>query len=335
MLMQVKNGVTNYYIYGPGLLYQITETASGTNTLTYHFDFRGSTIALSADSGLVTDRIEYSAYGLTTYRIGTSDTPFLFNGRFGVQTDPNGLLYMRARYYNPYLCRFVSADPAGFAGGLNHYAYANGNPVSLLDPFGLNAFATGDTSFNSFGTSQNSLPNIGITLPGEVNSSSPVNDIPQMSQNNNPSPQLSQNDNSVLQNQTFNDMMGNGSQLTADQAAVVAAPIAAFLPLPGLQAADEAVATTRFVSTENGIVDVQPTLDRIESGGSFPHRNDGSIFQNREGLLPTQPSGYYNEYVVPTPGVTGPGPMRIVTGQKGQFYFTPNHYQTFVPLNPH
>ena len=45
----------------------------------------------------------------------------------------------RARYYNPYLCRFLNPDPAGFAGGLNHYAYANGNPVSYIDPFGLGA----------------------------------------------------------------------------------------------------------------------------------------------------------------------------------------------------
>ena len=137
VLMRIKNGVTNYYIYGAGLLYQITETATATNTLTYHYDYRGSTIALSADNGTVTDRIEYSAYGLTTYRAGTSDTPFLFNGRYGVQTDPNGLLYMRARYYNPYLCRFLNPDPSGFGGGLNHYAYANGNPISLIDPFGL------------------------------------------------------------------------------------------------------------------------------------------------------------------------------------------------------
>ena len=136
-LMRIKNGLTNYYIYGAGLLYQITETASATNTLTYHYDYRGSTIALSADNGQVTDRIEYSAYGLTTYRKGASDTPFLFNGRYGVMTDANGLLYMRARYYNPYLCRFISQDPSGFGGGLNCFAYANGNPVSCLDPFGL------------------------------------------------------------------------------------------------------------------------------------------------------------------------------------------------------
>ena len=46
VLMRIKNGVTNYYIYGAGLLYQITETATATNTLTYHYDYRGSTIAL-------------------------------------------------------------------------------------------------------------------------------------------------------------------------------------------------------------------------------------------------------------------------------------------------
>jgi RHS repeat-associated protein len=74
---------------------------------------------------------------LTTYRAGTNDTPFLLNGQYGVMTDANALLYMRARYYNPYLCRFLNADPSGFAAGLNFYAYANGNPVSLIDPFGL------------------------------------------------------------------------------------------------------------------------------------------------------------------------------------------------------
>ncbi len=107
--------------------------------LAYHFDYRGSTVALTDGNGNVTDRMEYSAYGTTTYRTGTNDTPFLYGGRYGVMTDPNRLLYMRARYYNPYLCRFINADPAGFAGGLNFYAFADGNPVSYLDPFGLGA----------------------------------------------------------------------------------------------------------------------------------------------------------------------------------------------------
>jgi len=164
VLMRIKNGVTNYYIYGLGLLYQITETTTATNTLTYHYDYRGSTIALSADNGLVTDRIEYSLYGSTTYRAGTNDTPFLFNGRYGVQTDPNGLLNMRARYYNPYLCRFLNPDPTGFSGGMNFYAYANGNPVSLFDPFGLGA--TEPTGNSWLGDMLRNVPIIGGLLGG-------------------------------------------------------------------------------------------------------------------------------------------------------------------------
>lgn len=139
VLMRIKNGVTNYYIYGAGLLYQITQTATATNTRSYHYDSRGSTVALTDDNGNVTDRIEYSTYGSTTYRAGNTDTPFLFNGRYGVMTDPNGLLYMRNRFYSPYLCRFVNPDPTGFSSGMNFFAYANGNPVSYLDPSGLGA----------------------------------------------------------------------------------------------------------------------------------------------------------------------------------------------------
>jgi type VI secretion system secreted protein VgrG len=61
----------------------------------------------------------------------------LIHRRLGVQTDPNGLFYMRARYYNPYICRFLNPDPSGFAGGLNFYAFCDGNPISETDPFGL------------------------------------------------------------------------------------------------------------------------------------------------------------------------------------------------------
>lgn len=91
----------------------------------------------------VTDRVEYSPYASISYRTGSTDTPFLFNGRYGVMTDANGLLNMRARYYGPYQCRFVSEDPIGFSGGMNFYAHADGNPVSFLDPFGFGATGEG------------------------------------------------------------------------------------------------------------------------------------------------------------------------------------------------
>jgi uncharacterized protein RhaS with RHS repeats len=46
---------------------------------------------------------------------------------------------MRARYYDANVGRFISEDPAGFAGGLNLYAYVGGNPIMLVDPSGLGA----------------------------------------------------------------------------------------------------------------------------------------------------------------------------------------------------
>ncbi|WP_217472518.1 hemagglutinin repeat-containing protein, partial [Achromobacter insolitus] len=82
-----------------------------------------------------------------------------------------------------------------------------------------------------------------------------------------------------------------------------------------------------------GTVDLGPTLDRIKSGGSYPHRNDGSIFQNRARDLPPKPAGYYTEYVHLTPGVSGPGPQRIVVGKGGEMYYTADHYRTFIQIN--
>ena len=59
----------------------------------------------------------------------------------GVVTEDNGLIYMRARYYSSEMLRFVNADiVAGNLSNaitLNRFAYANGNPVSFVDPFGL------------------------------------------------------------------------------------------------------------------------------------------------------------------------------------------------------
>ena len=66
---------------------------------------------------------------------------FLYNGSYGVATDENGLYYMRARYYNPNIKRFINQDikvgDIGSSQSLNRYAYCEGNPVSQMDPFGL------------------------------------------------------------------------------------------------------------------------------------------------------------------------------------------------------
>ncbi|MEW6536953.1 MAG: RHS repeat-associated core domain-containing protein, partial [Candidatus Auribacterota bacterium] len=97
--------------------------------------------ALTDENGAVTDRFWYGPYGELVHRTGTTSTPFLYNGRDGVMTDENGLYYMRARYYNPEIKRFVNRDviDGNIRDGqsLNRYAYVNGNPISYVDPFGL------------------------------------------------------------------------------------------------------------------------------------------------------------------------------------------------------
>jgi len=82
-----------------------------------------------------------------------------------------------------------------------------------------------------------------------------------------------------------------------------------------------------------GEVDLSGTLNRIQTGKKLRFPNDGSVFQNRERRLPRQPAGYYHEWVHPTPGLDGPGPQRIVTGEQGEIYYTPDHYRTFRRLD--
>ncbi|WP_217207372.1 ribonuclease domain-containing protein [Streptomyces sp. AC550_RSS872] len=76
------------------------------------------------------------------------------------------------------------------------------------------------------------------------------------------------------------------------------------------------------------------TLDLIEQGGPFPFDQDGTVFRNREGILPSQASGYYHEYTVITPGSDTRGARRIVTGERNQEdYYTADHYESFDLVN--
>lgn len=137
-----KSGTTaTYYLYGLGLLYEETNAA----TRTYHYDHLGSTVALTDNAGAVVGRAAYSSFGTMIGTTTVTDTPFLLHGGLGVMTDANGLNYMRARYYNARLMRFCNADPIGFDGGLNHYAFGGNNPISFVDPWGMEAKQAGQT----------------------------------------------------------------------------------------------------------------------------------------------------------------------------------------------
>ena len=77
--------------------------------------------------------------------------------------------------------------------------------------------------------------------------------------------------------------------------------------------------------------EARQTIALIQRGGPYPHRQDGSVFGNREQRLPERPRGYYREFTVETPGAPNRGARRIVTGgdpPTGWFY-TDDHYETF------
>ena len=71
------------------------------------------------------------------------------------------------------------------------------------------------------------------------------------------------------------------------------------------------------------------TLELIDAGGPYPYDKDGSVFGNREGLLPDAERGYYHEFTVDTPGSPDRGARRIVTGSSNEFYWTSDHYASF------
>jgi ribonuclease T1 len=75
------------------------------------------------------------------------------------------------------------------------------------------------------------------------------------------------------------------------------------------------------------------TVDLIRAGGPFPYDRDGVVFENREGLLPDESSGYYHEYPVPTPGAGDRGARRIIVGSGGELYWTDDHYRSFERIS--
>lgn len=75
------------------------------------------------------------------------------------------------------------------------------------------------------------------------------------------------------------------------------------------------------------------TYELIRQGGPFPYGKDGTVFGNRERLLPAEKRGYYREYTVTTPGSRDRGARRIVCGGPARAphacYYSADHYASF------
>jgi RHS repeat-associated protein len=134
------------YTYGPMIDNIITRITAST-TQYFHQDGLNSVMAATNTVGGTDATQRFDAWGIKVASTGTAP----HYGYTGREPDETGLIYYRARYYDPTQGRFTQRDPIGLAGGVNRYAYANGNPLLYTDPLGLWFFDVNFTGGNGRG----------------------------------------------------------------------------------------------------------------------------------------------------------------------------------------
>jgi RHS repeat-associated protein len=122
----------NSYIYGPeGLPFEQINSKEEASYL--HHDQQGSTRLITNASGETKGTYTYTPYGAVEGHTGTATTPLGYDGQY--TSSDTGLIYLRARVYDPTTAQFMSVDPLAGATG-ETYGYATGNPTNAGDPSG-------------------------------------------------------------------------------------------------------------------------------------------------------------------------------------------------------
>jgi RHS repeat-associated protein len=130
------NTLKQRYLYGPGAD-QVLAEDTGTTVRWALADHQGTIRDVTDANGAVINHLRYDSFGKVISQ--TRPTAFFRFGYTGRETDTeSGLMYYRARYYDPGVGRFISEDPIGFDGGdTNLYRYVGNSPINFTDPSGL------------------------------------------------------------------------------------------------------------------------------------------------------------------------------------------------------
>ncbi|MES2369766.1 MAG: RHS repeat-associated core domain-containing protein [Pseudomonadota bacterium] len=135
---------TARYVHGPNTDDPLMRLTGQTNdpsatAIYYHQDGINSVVATSDQAGNIVATQLFDAWGNRVQSTGNI-AQYGYTGR---EPDATGMIYYRARYYDPTLGRFISRDPAGMPDGVNRYAYVGGDPVNRTDPSGEDFITAG------------------------------------------------------------------------------------------------------------------------------------------------------------------------------------------------
>lgn len=312
---------TKDYVYR-GTILSNTIAPGSAGVRDVHVDHLGSTRFVTDSAGhlvagATSSGIRYWPFGTLVFK-RPLDERLAFTGHErdddGTTSSEADFDYMHARYYGAGVGRFLSMDPTLKSAerrrpqSWNRYVYVENNPVNAVDPDGRIVETLWD------------LANVVIGAKS-----------------------LYDNVSSGHYAAAAIDAVG----VIVDGAAVVApgVPGGVGTAIRVARASDKVDDVADIAKTVNGgrrllpfkdsdrITEVNNTLDRIQDGAR-KYKQDGSVFRNAEGKLPDRPAGYYREYTVDTPGATNRGARRIVQGQSGETYYTDDHYNSFVTIDP-
>src|SRR5262249_31215190 len=116
---------------------------SSTGSQWFVFGPQGETRATVNSAGTVLGTLSYDAYGNVVSSSGAIGTLMRYGGQWGYYTGMGGLMLCGLRWYDPQQARWLSRDPIGYVGGPNLYEYCDSNPISGIDPLGLQGIPAG------------------------------------------------------------------------------------------------------------------------------------------------------------------------------------------------
>jgi RHS repeat-associated protein len=351
-----------------GLLAMTVHTGSLAGTYFYSYDGNGNVVALLKTNGQAVAEYSYGPYGELLRATGPLAflNPFRFSTKY--QDDETGWVYYGCRYYDPSSGRWLNRDPIHELGGQNLYGFVGNDPVNEDDPFGLTN-QPGDFGWLWYSVPattvfwnptpklvylplSSQIPNVTSLPPPSPRSGAELtaptgNGIPVTYRHPTPPANPFTYDALLV---GAPHLLGTpvGEQLAAQNAeAIVTAPVfglageyagqtfralrCARAPKPGLNVPfKEPKLRSQVEVVVKSLDETGKPPPGVWQGGrrGYPQ----GTFLNDRGKLPQQPPGYYKESDV-WPGSPGSrGSERLVVGDGGEVYYSPDHYETFIQI---